>query len=314
MNNTPRNLSLLFLSIIPVALAKDPEPFEAEVAKMEATDKQSPPPKGGVLFLGSSSIRAWDLPAAFPGRAVINRGFGGSTFPDATRLVPRLVTPHAPKIVVLYSGDNDLKNGRTPEQVVEDWRALVVALQKAVPDVEVVTIGIKPSPSRWNLIEKTRAANAAIEAAVKKDKRQRFVGVEKAMLGADGKPRTELYLKDGLHLTEAGYEVWTTLLEPVIDELVSGKGRKKPQKEQGGPDKGKPKDPFQALIGKTVAEAQAWLKANPTPSPDHPGTNVTMVRPIRIDGEDQLMTMDLRGDRVNVVVVNGKITEIDGVR
>lgn len=293
---------LLPLLLLSPSVAGEPDPFEAEVAKLEAADKKSPPPKGGVLFLGSSSIRAWDLAKTFPGRAVVNRGFGGSTFPDATRLVPRLVTPHAPKVVVVYSGDNDLKNGRTPEQVVADWTALVEALKQAVPEVHVVTIGIKPSPDRWNLIEKTRAANAAIRAAVEKDPRQRFVAVEEAMLGKDGKPRPELYFVDGLHLSPAGYQVWTGLLAPVLDEL-GGEGEKAEGKMGA----------FQGLIGKTVAEAEAWLKQNPTPSPDHPETNVTVVRPIRIDGEDLALTMDLRGDRLNVVVEQGKITAVDGV-
>lgn len=296
----PRSLLLLLLPLIPAAAAKDPDPLEAEVAALEAADRASPPPAGAVLFLGSSSIRGWDLAKSFPGRAVVNRGFGGSTYPDATRFLDRLVTPHRPKVVVLYSGDNDLKSGRTADRVVADWKALVAALRKAVPDVKVVTIGIKPSPDRWSLVEEARRANAAIREAAAADAGQRFVAVEAAMLGKDGKPRPELYQRDGLHLSRAGYEVWTKLVTAALDDLA-GEGA------QGG------EQGLQALVGKTLEEAQAWLKANPTPSPEHPGTNVTMVRPIRIDGEDLALTMDLRGDRVNVVVEGGKISAVDGV-
>jgi hypothetical protein len=44
-----------------------------------------PPPRHGVLFIGSSSIRAWStLPEDFPSVPVINRGFGGSTMAAST--------------------------------------------------------------------------------------------------------------------------------------------------------------------------------------------------------------------------------------
>ena len=36
------------------------------------------------------------------------------------------------------------------------------------------------------------------------------------MLGPDGQPRPELYQQDGLHLTPAGYELWTRLVEPYL--------------------------------------------------------------------------------------------------
>ena len=36
------------------------------------------------------------------------------------------------------------------------------------------------------------------------------------MLGPDGLPRAELYVADKLHLTPAGYAVWTPLLAPLL--------------------------------------------------------------------------------------------------
>jgi hypothetical protein len=44
-----------------------------------------PPPKGGIIFTGSSSIRMWtSLKEDFPGLPVLNRGFGGSMIPEVT--------------------------------------------------------------------------------------------------------------------------------------------------------------------------------------------------------------------------------------
>lgn len=288
--------ALLLLCAARSTVAQEPNPLEAEVARLEAADQKAPPARGAVLFLGSSSIRLWDLAKSFPGRATINRGFGGSTFPDAIEFLPRLVTPHAPRVVVVYSGDNDLAAGRTPEQIVADWRTLASGIERAVPGVELVVLGIKPCPSRWALIEKVRLANQGIEASTRGHKNQRFLRIEADMLGKDGKPRPELFREDGLHLSPAGYEVWTRLLTPVLDELAA--------KEQ---------EPFQPLLGKTLAEAEAWLKAHTVRAPADGKTRVRAVRPIRIDGEPQLVSEDHRKDRVNVAVEAGKISAIDGV-
>ena len=72
----------------------------------------TPPQKGGIVFVGSSTIRRWDTAAYFPDLKIINRGFGGSELADAVRYVDRIVIPYEPRLVVVYSGDNDISGGR----------------------------------------------------------------------------------------------------------------------------------------------------------------------------------------------------------
>lgn len=63
------------------------------------------------MFIGSSSIRLWNLEEAFSDLPVVNRGFGGSCMTDARKYAPRIVIPIEPKLVVVYAGDNDIKAG-----------------------------------------------------------------------------------------------------------------------------------------------------------------------------------------------------------
>ena len=186
-----------------------PAPFEKEILAFEKADAQSPPEKGGVLFVGSSSIRLWTtLAEDFPGVKTINRGFGGSQIAHSTRYADRIVIPYQPKTIVFYAGDNDIADGKSPEKVLADYKAFVEKVHGALPETRILFISIKPSIKRWTLVDKMREANRLIKDYTQNSEKLGFIDIFDAMLGADGTPRTELLREDGLHLTPAGYEVW----------------------------------------------------------------------------------------------------------
>src|SRR6266545_936104 len=186
-----------------------------EMAAFEQQDKTNPA-VGGIVFVGSSSIRLWDLKKSFPDVAALNRGFGGSEIPDAVNHVDLLVIRHKPRIVIFYAGDNDIANGRTPQQVFTDYKAFVTKVQAALPQTRIAFIGIKPSIQRWALVDKVRAANALVREFAATDDRLGFIDVDGPMLGWDEKPRKDLFIADGLHMTPKGYVVWTVLVRPFL--------------------------------------------------------------------------------------------------
>ncbi len=115
--------TLLLVAALTFGAAAQPaDRWESAIRDFEAKDRAQPPAQGGAVFVGSSSIRLWDLAKSFPGRRAINRGFGGSQLADAVRYADRIVIPYAPAVVVLYAGDNDLAAGKSPEQVSGDFR------------------------------------------------------------------------------------------------------------------------------------------------------------------------------------------------
>ena len=197
--------------------ALDPTRFEAEIRAFEAADSASPPPTGGAVFIGSSSIRNWtDVAADFPGVSVVNRGFGGSTLADIVYYMDRILVPYRPRLVVLYEGDNDLTAGRTPKRVVADYRAFVARLRSALPATRVVFVSIKPSPSRRTFMARARETNRRIRAIIARDTLQTYVDVFTPMLDRSGQPRPELFEADSLHMTRAGYLLWRARLAPVV--------------------------------------------------------------------------------------------------
>ena len=179
-------------------------------------------PVGGVLFVGSSSIRLWDgLEQAFGGSAdaaaeahaiIIKRGFGGSRLADVADYMDRLVLPYKPRQVVVYAGDNDLAEGRSPQQVLRSFQALVEGVHRDLPDTRIAYVSIKPSPLREALMARIRETNALIHDYAATTPGLDYIDIHTPMLGADGRPRAELFRSDALHLNEAGYALWKTVI------------------------------------------------------------------------------------------------------
>ena len=190
--------------------------WEETIEAMEARDRKQPPPKGEILLCGSSSARGWDVKKWFPKLKVANRGFGGSQIHDSTEFAHRIILPLEPRIILLYAGDNDIANGKTPETVCANFKLFVEKIRTALPQCRIVFIAIKPSISRWKLVGKMRTANRLIQAVTEADERLGYADVDAPMLGDDGTPRKELFKNDGLHLNEKGYELWTKLILPYL--------------------------------------------------------------------------------------------------
>lgn len=219
-------LALAFLCLAPAVRADDkvaekkPHDFakwEKEIAAFEHADAQTPPPKGGIVFVGSSSIRLWKtLAQDFPEHHVLNRGFGGSEIADSVHFADRLVLPYEPRLIVLYAGGNDLNNGRPPAEVFADFQAFTALLRAKVPDAEIAFISSAGNPARWAQVENVKALNAMIADFIKKQPHMKFIDVFHPMLGDDGLPRPEIFGPDKLHMNPEGYKLWTKIIAPLL--------------------------------------------------------------------------------------------------
>jgi lysophospholipase L1-like esterase len=217
-------LALFGLLAVPGVLSRqllaqnNQDRWEPAIQKFEEADKLSPPPQNAIVFIGASSIVRWNLKESFPelGAQAINRGFGGSLAADSTRYADRIVIPYKPRMVVFYAGDNDVEANHTPQQITDDFVAFERKVHAALPQTQIVFISIKPSIRRFPWIEQIKGANALVKQYCGTHPNLTFVDIVPQMLGADGKPRKELLVEDGLHMTPAGYKIWNDALRPIL--------------------------------------------------------------------------------------------------
>jgi lysophospholipase L1-like esterase len=199
------------------AAARNYSRWEKEIAAYEVADRKNPPAKGGILFIGSSTVRLWKtLADDFPGFKVINRGFGGSEVVDSTHFADRLIFPHEPRQVFLRAGGNDLHAGRLPKEVAADFAEFVRVVHARLPRTEILFIGLSPAPARWGEADKTRELNRLIRQMALDMPRVGFVDADAISLGPDGLARPELFVKDRLHFSPEGYRLLADRVRPFL--------------------------------------------------------------------------------------------------
>ena len=192
--------------------------WQTSMAAFAASDRERLPATDGVLFVGSSTIRMWSHLAQdfrqLP--VVINRGFGGSTMADCQYFVKQLVLQYKPRQVLVYAGDNDLAEGRTPAQVLESFKGFAQAVRRELPDTRISYISIKPSPLRASLLPQIREANTLLAGYVRSLPNAAYIDTFTPMLDASGAPRTDLFRADRLHMNDAGYALWQSVIAGYI--------------------------------------------------------------------------------------------------
>lgn len=166
------------------------------------------------LFYGSSTIKQWDkLYLDFEGFNPLNLGFGGSTLAACVWFFDRIVSPvRHPETFILYAGDNDLGDGRHPEEVLIFFREFMLKLRKRYPAIPFYYISIKPSISRIDIIDKIVRANKLIENEINITDNSYFINIFDKMMGSDGKPIAAYFQQDGLHMNRDGYIVWREII------------------------------------------------------------------------------------------------------
>ena len=211
-------LLLFFLLLVGFTNAQN-APFYSEIQQFKKQDSIHFPPKNAILFLGSSSFRKWhDVQKYFPGYTIINRGFGGSTIPDAIHYADQIVFPYRPKQVVIYEGDNDLasSNRITPDSVFNRFKQLFNLIRNKLPNTSIAFVSIKPSPSRERLMPEMQEANSLIKNFLKHKKNSAFIDVYHKMLNKDGLPDKSLFIEDELHMNAKGYAIWQEIIQPYL--------------------------------------------------------------------------------------------------
>lgn len=207
----------------------DPERYSRVIQRFEDWDSKNSYPQNSVLFVGSSSVRRWPTANAFGQEfPVLNRGFGGSYMADSVYHANALILQYKPAVVVVYAGDNDVWNGIPAELIYQDFVQLAQAIHTTLPRTEVVCLAVKPSQRRWSVWSEMQEVNRRLSEFASEQDSITFVDVANPLLGENGLPDPALFVDDELHLSQAGYKKWNSILTPVLRQRYAQATTKKP--------------------------------------------------------------------------------------
>jgi lysophospholipase L1-like esterase len=203
--------------LLSVTIGLQAQPFATEIAAFKLQDSAAMPPKHAIVFVGSSSFTKWtNVQSYFPGRTIINRGFGGSTLEDVIRYADDIIIAYNPKQVVIYCGENDIAGGATDSAVYSRFVKLFNIIRAKLSNVSVAFVSVKPSPSRrkyWGVIT---AANEMIRGFLTQQKNASYIDVYYPMLSKGPAIHGSYFIQDSLHMNESGYKYWKLLIEPYL--------------------------------------------------------------------------------------------------
>lgn len=174
-----------------------------------------------MVFLGDSITEGWrdKKPGFFtPGR--VGRGIGGQTTSQMVLRMMADVVALRPRAVHLLAGTNDIAGNTGPmsEAMSRDNFRMIAAIARA-NRVRLLIGSIPPAAAfPWRPGLETRRPIASLNAWLRDFAREAgatYVDYHKAMAGPDGGMKPGLAF-DGVHPTEAGYDVMAKVVEPVL--------------------------------------------------------------------------------------------------
>lgn len=181
-----------------------------------------------VLFVGSSSIRRWGTIANdMAPYETIKRGYGGAKFTDMAVFAEKIISSHQYQAIAMFVGNGVVgkPDDHTPEQIEALARHIVAVSHKHQPNAPFFLIEITPCESRFKAWPEIRAVNARLREVALSTPDTYFVPTASHYLKADGTPRPELFVKDRLHLSDAGYQLWSSLIRQRLDDVLRAKAK-----------------------------------------------------------------------------------------
>ena len=187
--------------------------------KTLAAAQKEPPAPGSIICIGSSHMQLWkSVKEDLAPLSVVNYGIGGSRMTQAADLfIDNLAIPFKPRAVILYEGSNDINAGTKPETVLANFQKIHRKLHAALPKARLYVLGLVPSPGkRFEKIADLRKTNELLAKECATQPWMKFIDVTEPLIGADGKPKEELFKPGDIHMLPAGYAVWKSVIAPVI--------------------------------------------------------------------------------------------------
>jgi hypothetical protein len=194
--------------------------FADAIAAFETRDRETPPPAGGIVFVGSIIFRQWEqLSEQMAPLPAFNRAFGGSKTWEVLHYADRIVLPYKPAFVVYYCGSNDVNGKHAAGGIIERIRLFNTKVHAALPNTVIFFTAIQRAPdkrARWAVVDSVNATMK--DEAARSGGWLRYIDLNPVLFDARGEIRGELFKPDSLHFKPPAYDEFTAVIKPVLEK------------------------------------------------------------------------------------------------
>ena len=212
--------------------------YENEVVAYE----RQPVQKGLILFYGSSGFTRWkekwgnrpleeDIRRKDGSPAAVNHGVGGSTAEELLYYYDRLVRPWEPRALVLRVWPNDRGLGYSPAEIMFLCSRIFAWARADFPDIRLYACDV--TPQKRAVGDKLWLSHALQFNDLLKDYCDKhedttylchtaFPGffADPADAGDYFKVRQDIYVEDGIHFTQEGYDIYRDFFLHGLDDIL----------------------------------------------------------------------------------------------
>ncbi|MCU0565603.1 MAG: GDSL-type esterase/lipase family protein [Oculatellaceae cyanobacterium Prado106] len=167
--------------------------------------------KNRLTVLVGDSISQWYPIEQLAGdRFWLNQGISGDMTAGILRRLSAFDQTRPDRIYVM-AGVNDLKNGRSDREILDNLQQMMQRLRRVHPQAQIVFQSILPT--RWANISSDRTTQLNLKlAALAQQEGVSYLDLTPNFADSEGKLRREL-TTDGLHLSPVGYVVWGEVMQ-----------------------------------------------------------------------------------------------------
>ncbi|MBR5908015.1 MAG: serine acetyltransferase [Bacteroidales bacterium] len=202
-------------------------------------DKEAPINSNDIVFLGNSLTEGGKWSQYFAdvneklakkGGAIRNRGIVGDTFGGIDARLDQIL-PGQPKTIFFLTGANDVSHNLTADSIANGIINVVRRIKRESPKTKIYLQSLLPineSFKRYRLLTGKTAMFSEINAKLKemaKEEKVTFIeiyplfltnGPEDLKLPASEQVLNPNITRDGLHLTQEGYKIWTEAIRKYV--------------------------------------------------------------------------------------------------
>lgn len=178
-----------------------------------------------LVFIGDSLTEGWSRQPRwaehYSKMGAANYGIGGDGTPQVLwRIRQGLLDGSQPEVIVLCIGVNNIWPGFGAADTLKGIESIVAMIRGKCPETRILLIGNTHLYDDPHFRERVRFINSG-QAKLADGKHIRFVDFSEKMLQENGTLIAEFYEGDKLHLSPAGYNLWSLEMDAILADMLN---------------------------------------------------------------------------------------------